>query len=112
MAVAVSTHPFASVTVTTYVPALNPVIVCVVSPPGLQEYVYGGVPPVGLAVAVPSPVVGPVSSVAVAVTLRTVAGSVIVILCSTGRHNVPSILTLTVYTPAVRLLIVLVVTPE
>ena len=53
-------------------------------------------PPDGFAVAVPSFVVGPVSSVAVAVTATAVEGSVIVTLSSTGRHNVPSIVTLTV----------------
>ena len=55
-----------------------------IAPPGLHEYVYGGVPPVTEAVAVPSPVVGPLSSVAVAVTFNTLAGSTIVTLCSTG----------------------------
>ena len=84
MVVAVATQPFASVTVTVYVPADRPVIVGVVSPPGVQEYEYGGVPPEAVAVAVPSPVSGPLSSVALAVTFKAEVGSVIVTLCSTG----------------------------
>ena len=104
-------QPFASVTVTVYVPWSKPVIVCVVCPPGLHKKVYGGVPPDGFAVAVPSFVVGPVSSVAVAVTLTEDEGSVIVTLCCTGWQRVPSIVTLTVYTPAPKPVTVLVVTP-
>ena len=37
--VVLSVHPFASVTVTVYSPALSPVIASVVSPLGDQEYV-------------------------------------------------------------------------
>ncbi len=51
--VEVDGHPDASVTVTVYVPAVNPEAEDVVPPEGLHEYVYGSVPPVAVAVAVP-----------------------------------------------------------
>ena len=54
---------------------------------------------------------GPLSSVAVAVTFKAFVGSVIVTLCSTAEQTVPSIVTLTVYTPAPNPFIVLEVTP-
>ena len=50
-----SKHPEASVTITLYVPAPNPVAVAFVCAPGSsQRYVYGVIPPVAVAVAVPS----------------------------------------------------------
>ncbi len=52
----VRVQPFASVTVTVYVPAVNPVAVAAVCPP-VQAYVYGAVPP--LAVTVAAPVLAP-----------------------------------------------------
>jgi hypothetical protein len=51
--VLVSLHPFASFTVTVYVPAHNPVMDGVVCPPGAHEYVYPGVPPPAITEAVP-----------------------------------------------------------
>ena len=51
--VAVAEHPVASFTVTVYVPALRPVPIAFVPPVGAHDYVYGAVPPVALAVAVP-----------------------------------------------------------
>jgi hypothetical protein len=54
IAVAVLIHPFASVTVTVYVPAAKPVAVAVVCA-GLEfhAYEYGAVPPAALTVAEP-----------------------------------------------------------
>ena len=49
----VSVHAFASVVVTVYVPAVNPVAVATVAPE-LQAYVFVPVPPVPAAVAAPS----------------------------------------------------------
>lgn len=46
---AVAVHPLESVTVTTYVPAVLIVILCVVAEL-LHKYVYGLVPPLGFAV--------------------------------------------------------------
>lgn len=51
--VLMSVQPLASLTVTVYVFAHFPVIVDVVSPPGAQEYEYGGVPPPAITEAVP-----------------------------------------------------------
>jgi hypothetical protein len=51
--VAVTEHPFASVTVTVYVPAGRPVVVTPVPPEGAQVYVYAPVPPPGVTVAEP-----------------------------------------------------------
>ncbi len=51
--VVVTVHPFASVTVTIYVPAATPIIDAVVAEL-LHAYVYGEVPPVADAVAPPS----------------------------------------------------------
>lgn len=56
IAVAVATHPFASVTVTTNVPAVSPVAVAVPCPPpgaGAHTYVNGPVPPLIATVADP-----------------------------------------------------------
>lgn len=56
IAVAVATHPFASVTVTTNVPAARPVAVAVPCPPpgaGDHAYVNGPVPPLMATVAEP-----------------------------------------------------------
>ena len=47
------THPFASVTITVYVPAPSPLAVAPDIPPGVQLYVKVPVPPLALAVAVP-----------------------------------------------------------
>ena len=46
-------HPFESVTVNVYVPACKPVAVDPLPPDGDQLYVYGAVPPVTVAFAVP-----------------------------------------------------------
>jgi len=46
-------HPFTSVTVTVYVPALNPVAAEVEPPDGAQLKVYGEVPLDAVIVAVP-----------------------------------------------------------
>jgi hypothetical protein len=51
--VVLKVHPLASVIYTVYVPADNPVAVALVFPPGAHEYVYGDVPPVTVAVALP-----------------------------------------------------------
>jgi hypothetical protein len=51
--VAVLIHPFASVIVTVYVPAVNPPAVTVVCKVGFHEYVYGTVPPAALTVERP-----------------------------------------------------------
>src|SRR5437868_3320872 len=48
------TQPLASVTVTAYPPASRSVMVADVCPPGVHEYVNGGVPPATTTVAVPS----------------------------------------------------------
>lgn len=45
-------HPFASVTVTVYVPGIKPVTALVVAP-SLHKYAYGAVPPPTIAMAVP-----------------------------------------------------------
>ncbi|CAM3451779.1 hypothetical protein AEQU2_02191 [Aequorivita lipolytica] len=68
-------------------------------------------PPLGCAVAVPSLVFGPISSVAVAVTVKGVEGSVIVISWVTAGQTDPSIVTITVYVPAVSPFTVLETTP-
>ena len=47
-------QPPASVTITVYVPADKPVAVAVAAAEGDQLYVYGAVPPLPVAVAVPS----------------------------------------------------------
>jgi hypothetical protein len=46
-------HPFASVMVHVYVPAVNPLAVAPVPPDGAQEYVYPGVAPDATTDAVP-----------------------------------------------------------
>jgi hypothetical protein len=51
--VLVVVQPFASVTVTVYVPAQRPVVVAAVPPEGAHEYVYGAVPPEATTVAEP-----------------------------------------------------------
>src|SRR5580692_1868567 len=53
VAVAVLVHPSRSVTVTVYVPALSPLAIFVLLLFGLQEYVYGAVPPPAAALASP-----------------------------------------------------------
>jgi hypothetical protein len=52
-AVVVRVHPFASVTVTVYVPLANPDTVAPVPPDGAQVYVYPPTPPPGVTVAEP-----------------------------------------------------------
>ena len=94
---AVVVHPLLSVTLTVYVPADNPVAVILVCPLGFHKYVYGAVPPLAAAVAVP--VLPPLHAtpVLVAVTL-TGAGWVIVKLID-AIHPLES-RTVTVYVPA------------
>ena len=46
-------HPLASVTSTVYVPAVNPFALALLPPEGCQLKLYGPVPPVASAVAVP-----------------------------------------------------------
>jgi hypothetical protein len=58
--VRVMVQPFASVTVTVYVPAARPVAEEPVPPLGAHEYVYGAVPPEATTVA--EPVVPPLQS--------------------------------------------------
>ena len=55
MALAEAVHELASVTTTSYVPAVRPVIVAVPSPVGVpdQLYVYEVIPPITLAVRLP-----------------------------------------------------------
>ena len=54
MACVTPVQPFASVTVTVYVPAERFIIEGDCAPPGFQSYVYGEVAPCALTVAVPS----------------------------------------------------------
>ena len=68
---AVAVHPLASVTFTVYVPGARPVAVTPVCPLGVHRYEYAGVPPLGLAVAVPS---APLDGVELAET-KSLAGS-------------------------------------
>ena len=63
----------ASVTVAVYVPAISPEMLAVVAPL-LQEYVYGAVPPVVVALAVPSAAPKHVASVLVQVADSDPAG--------------------------------------
>jgi hypothetical protein len=49
----VPVQPFASVTVSVYVPAQRPVAVAEVPPDGAQLYVYAGVPPITVEVMLP-----------------------------------------------------------
>jgi hypothetical protein len=53
VAVAVAVHPFASVTVTVYEPAMSVFAVAPVPPDGAHAYVYGAVPPATVTVAEP-----------------------------------------------------------
>jgi hypothetical protein len=53
VAVVVTEHPFASVTVTVYVPFANPEAVVPVPPDGFQLYVNPPTPPPGVTVAEP-----------------------------------------------------------
>ena len=69
-----------SVTVTVYAPAVNPVIVCVVWPPGLHEYENGPKPPVTPTVAVPSLPPKQVELIVVMLAVTAELGSVMVIV--------------------------------
>ena len=76
VAVAVAVHPFASVTVTVYVPAISPVAVGVVCTGVVfHEYVYAGVPPAGVTVAVPVVPPKQFTFVPVAVAVKATAGA-------------------------------------
>jgi hypothetical protein len=75
----VTVHPFASVTVTEYVPAANPVAVAPVPPEGDQEYAYGAVPPEALTEALPleEPPVAEVEEVVAARAVGSVSTTVL-----------------------------------
>lgn len=94
-AVVVVVHPFASVTVTLYVPPARPLIVDV-DCELLQAYVYVPVPPAGVAVALPL-LFPHVAGTDVAETVSC-GGSVIVTVCSVGQLFMS--VTVTVYVPA------------
>ncbi len=105
--VAVDVHPLAvSVMVTVYVFATKPVIVAVV-PLLLHEKVNDPEPPEAIAVAVPS-LVTQVSSVAFAVTEQGTHASTTVVV-AVAVHPLAESVMVTVYVPAVKLLIVAVV---
>ena len=53
VALVVIVHPFASVTVTVYAPALSPLAVAAVPPDGDHEYVYPAVPLLATTLALP-----------------------------------------------------------
>jgi hypothetical protein len=72
-------HPLASVTVTVYVPAESPAaVVPVCAGIVFHEYVYGDVPPEGVAVAVPSEPPEHATSVFDRVADRAAAGCVMI----------------------------------
>jgi hypothetical protein len=107
-AVADEVHPFASITVTVYVPAVRPVAVAVVWLLIDHRYVIGAVPPVAVAVALPllPPAQETFTTLVVTVgplRLITVAEAVFV-------QPLASV-TVTVYVPAERFAIVAVVAP-
>lgn len=100
----VPVHP-PPVTVTVYVPAARPVMVAVV-PPLDQEYVYGVVPPVALAVAEPLLCV---QDGLVLVTVTVGAPEEVSVTDEVPEHPPP--VTVTVYVPAASPLMVAVVPP-
>ena len=103
-----SVQPFASVTVTLYVPATNPVAVAVVCPL-FQLYVYGDVPPVCEAVACPSFNPLQLTLLSVVALDTKAAGSVIVVL-ELSVQPFASV-TVTEYVPATNPVAVAVVCP-
>src|SRR6185437_80675 len=106
---AVAIHAFASVTVTVYVPAVNPVAVALVPPLGAHENVYAGVPPEGEAVAVPLGSVPPQAE-GVDEPAIAIARGCVIIAEAVAVHPLASV-TVTVYVPALRLLAVALVPP-
>src|ERR1043166_3694885 len=97
-------HPFVSVTVTLYVPAVLVLIVDVVAPV-LQEYVTAPVPPLGVAVNVAGKVLAHTSGL---LTETVGFGSTVKVPAPDPVHPFVSV-TVTVYVPAVLVLIVDVV---
>jgi hypothetical protein len=99
---AVYVHPWASVNVTVYVPAVRPIAVAV--PCGgtvFHDIVYGAVPPATpLIVAVPLLPPGQLTLVAVSGLAVMAEGAVIVTL-QVVVHRLASV-TITVYVPAVK----------
>ena len=107
MAVAVTVHAFASVTVTVYDPALKPVAVALVCPPGAHAYVYGVVPPPAVAVALP--LLLPQEAGIVEVLTVNTAGWVIV--AEAVFVQLFASVTVTVYVPALKPVAVAFVPP-
>jgi len=105
---AVAVHPLASVAVTVYVPAINPVAVAVVCTGVVfQESVFAPVPPPADAVAVP--LLPPLQATFVdeGIVTVTIAGCVIV-TCAVAVHPLASV-AVTVYVPAINPVAVAVV---
>ena len=106
---AVAVQPFASVTVAVYVPAVRAVVVLFVPPLGLQLYVYAGVPPPAVTVALPLlPPLHVTGEEAVITAVNT--GGCVIVVDAVILHPFASF-TVTVYVPTERLLAVALVPP-
>lgn len=77
----VSLHPLLSVLITIYDPSHNDPMDAVVCPPGLQEYMYGEVPPIGEEVAVPSQLPGQEGSAFERLDCRSAGCETVVVVC-------------------------------
>ena len=93
----VRVHPFASVTVTVYVPAHRPVADAPVPPDGAHEYVYGPTPPVATTDA--TPVHPPLHRTLVCVGVSVMAGGAVMENVRVAVQP-PEAVTVHVYVPA------------
>ena len=108
VAVAVEEHPFASVIVTVYVPAANPVAVAdVCAGEVFQLYVYGAVPPEAEAVA--EPFAAPQVASIVASILAVGPPEAPFMVAVRVVEQPPASETVTLYTPGAKLVAVAVV---
>jgi len=104
----VATQPLPSVTVALYTPAHLPVIDAVVALSELHKYVYAGVPPVGVEVAVPSHV--PLQVMFVLVKPAASTGGCVIVIVPVATQSLESV-TVTVKPVAQRPVAIAVVEP-
>ena len=110
VAVAVRVHPFASVTVTVYVPFASPVAVAPVPPDGAQLYVYPPAPPPAVTVAEPFVPPKQETFVVAVIFAVTCVGCEIVVVAVCVHP--PASVTSTVYVPTPNPVAVAPVPPE
>ena len=108
--VCVAVHPAGpDVTVTVYVPAINPVALAPVPPEGAHAYVYVPVPPVAVTVALP--VAAPLHRIFVCAGVNEIAGGCVIVAVAVATQPFASVM-VTVYEPAARPVAVAAVPPD